>query len=103
MANTATALDTFNADIKWAQGHDGIIRPVLVAIDTVDTDLTVLAAIDSDHQVACIGWDFSEDNTANLSFKMQGTTYHTAKLNSYQGVSVDMNAGPKIILAHDRS
>lgn len=88
MANTATAQSALPVSIAGSEG----ITPIVVAIGTIDTDLTIFTP--DSGKVACIvGMFMSETSATNITFKSGSTSYAVPELAANQGILFPVGQG----------
>ena len=87
-ANTATAQTAQNIRV----GGSGPVTPYVVAIDTVDEDLTIVTP-SSDKMACIVGLGVSEGTATNVTFKSGSTTLFVPELAANQGMLKPIDKG----------
>ena len=94
MANTATAQTALPIQTR---GVGVNVTPYVIAIDTVDTDLTIITPANSSAMAVVVGLMFSESTAANITFKSGSTTLLKVELSGSQGLYLPL--GDQVYLA----
>lgn len=83
MANTATAQASFSLGSIFPFPHE--ITPTVVSIDTLNSDLTVVAAA-TGKQIAVVSFSYVGSSAANVTLKSGSTTRKVLELAANSGV-----------------
>lgn len=88
MANSASAQSQL--PIVVSGKFDGTVTPVIVTIDTIDTDLTIFDP-DTDKHVGILGIQLVSSTATNITIKSGSTTLTVLQLSANSGFSKNLD------------